>query len=76
MRNLTFTTTGVNGPSLHGTNAELCARLSLVSTGGGRGRVVALGLCVIEASRMVGGVGCSSEGIRAQLSSPGRLKTQ
>ena len=63
MRNLIFTTTGVNGPSLRVTNMELCARLGWVNNGGGHGRVVALGLGVIEASRMVGEDGCSSEEI-------------
>jgi len=63
MRNLIFTTTGVNGPPLRVTNVELCARLGWVNIGGGHGRVVALGLCVIEASRTAGGVGCSLEGI-------------
>ena len=63
IRNLIFTATGVNGPSNCDTNVELCARLSLVNIGGGRGKVVALELCVIGATRMVGGVGCPSEEI-------------
>jgi len=63
MRNLIFTTRGVSGSSLRVANVEFYARLNWMNIGGGHGKVVALGLCVIEAPRMAGGVGCSSEGI-------------
>ena len=76
MRNLIFTTTDVNGPSLRVTNVELCARLSWMNIGEGHGRVVVLGLGVIEASRTAGEVGCSSKGILARPTSLGRSKTQ
>ena len=63
MRNRIFTTASVNGPFHRVTNVELCARLSWANTAGDYGRVVALGLCVIEASRMDDEAGYSSKGI-------------